>query len=141
MLSSLTCFVKQNIGAGIPPKHKYLGFLPETLVKKPLKHKNGFLFKRSLTAIVVLLLFCIVSTASAQTSLPAEDIAEKALAATVYLKMMDKHGKTLGIGSGFFVQPNLIATNYHVIGGTAKGTAKLVGKNTNIILKALLPLT
>ncbi|RKU15827.1 hypothetical protein C6501_06610 [Candidatus Poribacteria bacterium] len=44
--------------------------------------------------------------------------------------MQDKNGKTLGIGSGFFVKSNLIATNYHVIEGAAKGTAKLVGKNT-----------
>ena len=99
-------------------------------MKKLLKHKNGFLFKRSLTAIVVLMLFCVVSTTPAQTTLPAEDIAEKALAATVYLEMKDKDGKTLGIGSGFFVQSNLIATNYHVIEGAAKGTAKLVGKST-----------
>ena len=64
------------------------------------------------------------------TTLPAEDIAEKALAATVYLEMQNKNGKTLGIGSGFFVKSNLIATNYHVIEGAAKGTAKLVGKKT-----------
>ena len=93
-----------------------------------MQHKNRFLRERSLSAIVVLLLFCTISTAPAQTALPAEDIAEKALAATVYLEMMDKNGKTLGIGSGFFVKPNLIATNYHVIEGAAKGTAKLVGK-------------
>ncbi len=99
-------------------------------MKKLLKDKNGFLFKRSLTAIVVLLLFCIVSTTPAQTPLPAEDIAEKALAATVYLEMKDKDGKTLGFGSGFFVKPNLIATNYHVIEGAAKGTARLVDKST-----------
>ena len=93
-------------------------------------HKNGLLFKRSLTAIVVLLLFCTMSTAPAQIILSAEEIAEKALAATVSLGMKDKSGKTLGIGSGFFVKPDLIATNYHVIEGAAKGTAKLVGKNT-----------
>ena len=33
-------------------------------------------------------------------------------------------------GSGFFVRRNLIATNYHVIAGAARGTAKLVGKYT-----------
>ena len=44
--------------------------------------------------------------------------------------MKDIKGKTLGIGSGFFVKPNIIATNYHVIEGAAKGTAKLVGKFT-----------
>ena len=54
--------------------------------------------------------------------MPAEDIAEKALAATVYLEMKDTNSKTLGIGSGFFVKPNIIATNYHVIEGALIGT-------------------
>ena len=79
---------------------------------------------------IVIQMFCTIKVAPAQTTLPAEDIAEKALAATVYLEMKDKNSKTLGIGSGFFVKPNLIATNYHVIEGAAKGTAKLVGKYT-----------
>ena len=95
-----------------------------------MQHKNNFLCERLLSATVVLLLLCTISTAPAQTTLPAEDIAEKALAATVYLEMKDKSGKTLGIGSGFFIKPNLIATNYHVIEGAARGTAKLVGKYT-----------
>ena len=76
---------------------------------------------------IIVLLFCTTSTAPAQT---VPEIAEKALAATVYLEMKDSNGKTLGFGSGFFVKPNLIATNYHVIAGTASGTAKLVGKYT-----------
>ena len=76
---------------------------------------------------IIVLLFCTTSTAPAQT---VPEIAEKALAATVYLEMKDSNGKTLGFGSGFFVKPNLIATNYHVIAGTASGTAKLVGKHT-----------
>ncbi len=87
-------------------------------------------YRHKLSAIIALLLFFTISTAPTQTTLPAEDIAEKALAATVYLEMKDNNGKTLGIGSGFFVKPNLIATNYHVIEGAAKGTAKLVGKYT-----------
>ena len=95
-----------------------------------MKHKNGFLSGRFLAVITVLLLFCPLSTVFPQTTLSAEDIAEKALAATVYLEMKDKNGKTLGFGSGFFVKPNLIATNYHVIEGAARGTAKLIGKST-----------
>ena len=95
-----------------------------------MKHRDKLSWMFLQVAIVILLLFCTISTALAQTTLPAEDIAEKALAATVYLEMKDKNGKTLGIGSGFFVKPNLIATNYHVIEGAAKGTAKLVGKYT-----------
>ena len=95
-----------------------------------MKHRDELLWTFPRVVIVVLLLFCTINTAPAQTTLPAEDIAEKALAATVYLEMKDNNGKTLGIGSGFFVKPNLIATNYHVIEGAAKGTAKLVGKYT-----------
>ena len=76
---------------------------------------------------IIVLLFCTTSTTPAQT---VPEIAEKALAATVYLEMKDSNGKTLGFGSGFFVKPNLIATNYHVIAGAASGTAKLVGKYT-----------
>ena len=95
-----------------------------------MKHKHKLLWKLPQITIIAFLLFGTINPAPAQTTLPAEDIAEKALAATVYLEMKDKNGKTLGIGSGFFVKPNLIATNYHVIEGAAKGTAKLVGKTT-----------
>ncbi len=95
-----------------------------------MKHRHKLLCRFPRVVIVVLLLFYTTNTVPAQTTLPAEEIAKKALAATVYLEMKDKNGKTLGIGSGFFVKSNLIATNYHVIEGAAKGTAKLVGKNT-----------
>ena len=67
----------------------------------------------------------IGSTVSVLTS---EQVAEKALAATVYLEMRDRSGEVLGIGSGFFVEHNLIATNFHVIEGAMQGTAKLVGE-------------
>lgn len=95
-----------------------------------MRHREKSLWTLPRTVIVVLLLFFTINIVPAQTTLPAKDIAEKALAATVYLEMKDKNGKTLGIGSGFFVKPNIIATNYHVIEGAAKGTAKLVGKDT-----------
>ena len=64
-------------------------------------------------------------------------IAQKALAATVSLQMADKNGVPLGQGSGFFVQPNLIATNYHVIEGATQGTAKLVGKDTAYLIEGI----
>ena len=94
-----------------------------------MKRRYRFLWKFPKSAIIVLFLISSISISSAQTTLPAEDIAEKALASTVYLEMKDTNDKTLGIGSGFFVKTNIIATNYHVIEGAAKGTAKLVGKN------------
>ncbi len=87
--------------------------------------------------LAFLLLFYTINTTSAQTILPAEDIAEKALASTVYLEMKDTNDKTLGIGSGFFVKTNIIATNYHVIEGAANGTAKLVGKSRTYKIKGV----
>ena len=92
-----------------------------------MKHQNKPFRQLSLGVLAILLLFCTINILPAQT---VPEIAEKALAATVYLEMKDSNGKPLGFGSGFFVKPNLIATNYHVIAGAASGTAKLVGKYT-----------
>ena len=58
----------------------------------------------------------------------AGQLAEKALAATVFLEMGYVNGQPLGFGSGFFVQHDQIATNFHVIAGASRGTARLVGK-------------
>lgn len=69
----------------------------------------------------------ITAAASAQNN---EQLAEKALAATVYLEMADKEDNTLGFGSGFFVGQSQIATNFYIIEGTAKGTATLAGSTT-----------
>ena len=66
-----------------------------------------------------------------------QQIAEKALAATVLLDMQDRNGTPLNWGSGFFVRHNLIATNHHVIKGTAQGTAKLVGQETKYIIEGV----
>ena len=91
-----------------------------------MKNQNKLLWQLFIATFIVLL-FCLTNSTPAQT---VPEIAEKALAATVYLEMKDSNDKTLGFGSGFFVKPNLIATNYHVIAGAASGTAKLVGKYT-----------
>ena len=90
-----------------------------------MKHQNKSLWQLLRIIPVIVLVFCRISTVPAQT---APQIAEKALAATVYLEMQDSNGVPLGFGSGFFVGDNLIATNYHVIEGAARGRAKLVGQ-------------
>ena len=98
-----------------------------------MEHKNKLMWAQLLITLAVLL-FHTVSTTPAQT---VPEIAEKALAATVYLEMQDSNGLPLGFGSGFFVKPNLIATNYHVIEGAARGTAKLVGKYTTYEIEGI----
>ena len=105
-----------------------------------MKYRNKSLRERLLRCIqqyligVVVVLLCPTTIAPAQT---AEQIAEKALAATVYLEMKDRNGTTLGFGSGFFVKENLIATNFHVVEGAAQGTAKLVGKYTTYTIEGI----
>ena len=76
----------------------------------------------------------MITATCAQT---ATEIAEKALTATVYLQMMDRSGKTLGIGSGFFVGENQIVTNFHVVDGAAKGTAKQVSEDTKYTIEGV----
>ena len=85
--------------------------------------RKGFLYFTALG----LILFVIAAAASAQN---IEQFAEKALAATVYLEMADKDDNILGFGSGFFVGQSQIATNFHIVVGAAKGTAKLAGSPT-----------
>ena len=86
-----------------------------------MKREKKLLWQLPLIIFVTVLLCC--TTSNAQT---VPQIAEKALAATVSLEMYDRNGTLLGRGSGFFVRSNLIATNYHVIEGAARGTVKLV---------------
>ncbi len=97
-----------------------------------MTHQNRTFWQLPSAILMVLLLFCPISILPAQT---VPEIAEKALAATVYLEMQDSDGLPLGFGSGFFVKLNLIATNYHVIEGAARGTAKLVGKSTTYTIE------
>ena len=87
-----------------------------------MEHKT----KSSLSFMcLVLLLFCEILGADVLTP---QEIAKRALDATVLLVMKDANGQILARGSGFFVQPNQIATNYHVIEGATAGTAKQVGQ-------------
>ena len=72
---------------------------------------------------------------------PAPDVpqfAEDALAATVYLEMTDAEVLPISYGSGFFVSQEHIVTNYHVIAGTAHGTAKIVGKTRTYLIQGIL---
>lgn len=78
--------------------------------------------------------FCLLAASNAQNE---EEIAKKAIAATVHLKMDDRNGRTLATGSGFFVGENRIATNFHVIEGVARGSAKQAGTYTRYTIEGV----
>ena len=89
-----------------------------------MKHKK----ESSLSFGFFVLFLCgAMALANAQTP---QQIAQKVFASTVLLVMEDTNGQPLGLGSGFFVKPNQVATNLHVVEGTARGYAKLVGQKT-----------
>lgn len=75
--------------------------------------------------VLTLLLLCRSTVANA---LSPQEIAKNAFNSTVLLVMEDANGQPFGLGSGFFVDTNQIATNLHVVEGAAGGYAKLVGK-------------
>ena len=57
-----------------------------------------------------------------------EDIARESFPSSVGIYLFDEDKNPIKSGSGFFVKPGVIATNYHVIEGAAFGFAKIVGK-------------
>lgn len=75
----------------------------------------------------MLLVVCRIAVADTPTP---EQIAKSALDATVLITMIDSSGKVASRGSGFFVQRNLIATNFHLINGLTRGGARNVGQET-----------
>ena len=66
------------------------------------------------------------------------DIAKSSFESTVLIVSEDKNGQPLGIGSGFFVADNLIATNAHVIEGASRGYAKLINSEVKMNIEGLV---
>ena len=83
----------------------------------------------NLTVILLLSLFLLIQ-GSVVLALTPEEIAQTALASTVFISMTNSTGQSY-IGSGFVIgEGGQIATNYHVIEGIVTGTVKLVGETT-----------
>ncbi len=103
-----------------------------------MKLKKQLLRLRSVLCIPLMVfltfLLCGILKANAQTP---QQIAKKALAATVLLVMEDTNGEPLGLGVDSSCNPNQIATNFHVIDGAAQGTAKRVGQETEYTIEGV----
>jgi hypothetical protein len=83
----------------------------------------------SCKAVVCLLL--IITPVFAQQPAPqklvAREIAERTLPSVVLLMMSSDNGEK-SFGSGFFVTPDVVVTNYHVIEGASSGLARINGQ-------------
>jgi S1-C subfamily serine protease/tetratricopeptide (TPR) repeat protein len=84
--------------------------------------------KRVLSLLVMcFVLFCAPAIAKAQV---ARAIAHKTFPSVVLLTMESANGEDRYLGSGFFVREGIVATNFHVVKGSAKGSARVVGMKT-----------
>jgi len=63
------------------------------------------------------------------------EIARRASPSVVLLTMQDARGQPISLGSGFFVDKDVIATNFHVIDGAAAGYAKVIGRTAKLNIK------
>ena len=66
-----------------------------------------------------------------------QQIADEALPSTVLLEMKDSNDQPHGVGSGFFVREHEIVTNFHVVEGADKGSAKLFGQSERYEIEGL----
>ncbi|MBA2703136.1 MAG: serine protease [Blastocatellia bacterium] len=67
---------------------------------------------------------------SAVRTLTARQIAQRSFPSVVLIVTEDAQGKRSSLGSGFFVQQGVLATNYHVIKDASRIYAKIVGAST-----------
>ncbi len=70
--------------------------------------------------------------------LSPKEIAQRAFPSVVLLLMSDANGQPASLGSGFFVLPNVVATNVHVVSGASSGYARLVGQSAKLTVKGVV---
>lgn len=74
---------------------------------------------------VVFFIACIVVNSVAQTELTAIQIARKALPSVVLIVCDNEDDEGISLGSGFFIEPGVVVTNYHVIEGNSRGIVQV----------------
>lgn len=85
--------------------------------------------------IICFALIAVVAAAYGQT---AREVAKKAFPSVVILLMDDKNGQLASLGSGFFVEEGIVASNFHVIEGASRGLVKLIGDNAKYEIEGVI---
>jgi S1-C subfamily serine protease len=68
----------------------------------------------------------------------ARAVAKQTFPSVVVLDVQDAAHRPLRFGSGFFVRPNVVATNYHVIEDAYYGVAKVVGESGTYVIEGTI---
>jgi len=88
---------------------------------------------RYIMGIVAALLAISVPASAVSTA----EIYAKSKSSVVLIMAYDKSGIPLAIGSGFFVEPRKLVTNYHVVEGSSRLIYKRIGENLTRDVKGL----
>ncbi len=100
---------------------------------------SGVLSAIGIIALAVTLLSAFMGCALKPGAQTTPRAVKNALDATVHLVMTNVEGQAPEIiGSGFFVQPGLIATNLHVMEGVLNCHVKLVSKKTTYEVREII---
>jgi S1-C subfamily serine protease len=86
--------------------------------------------------LVAALLITLFASAPAQTQ-TAREIARESFLSVVMIIAKQPNGKTVSLGSGFFIEPGVIATAYHVVKGASALYAKGVGERQLIQVRVV----
>ena len=100
-------------------------------------HKGGIMKKIICNyTITIFSLFLIAVVADAQMT--TSQIAKKYSSSVVTIVALDENDQPLSLGSGFFINSDGdIATNYHVLQGSAKATIKTIKGDTGNIIEII----
>jgi S1-C subfamily serine protease len=101
------------------------------------------MFEKKFKIILFFLALMVTSEVQPQTThprravLPPSQIAKRVLPSIVVIFATDSKGNN-SLGSGFFVEPNVIATNYHVVENAAVISARLVMQKRNLKITGIV---
>ncbi|HEX8456376.1 MAG TPA: trypsin-like peptidase domain-containing protein [Pyrinomonadaceae bacterium] len=82
----------------------------------------------SLFIAILCLLFPTQAQTRARRQLTPPEIARTSFPSVVLIVTEDANGKPLTQGTGFFVRPDVVATNFHVIKGATRIYVRIVGQ-------------
>jgi hypothetical protein len=82
--------------------------------------------------VLMLLMLSFALSPKAGKAQSAREIAQRVFPSVVLLVMEDAKGQPVSLGSGFFVQEDVVATNVHVVEGASRGYAKVVGQKRKL---------
>lgn len=83
----------------------------------------------------------LIHVSQAQRPLSAREIAQTALPSTVHIFTFDRDGNVKSSGSGFFIEQDIIVTNYHVIEDADQIKVKVVGNKQVLVASNILAMS